>query len=586
MTHLYSTPAEWLSYYQRLAAQRGGACLSNKYVTCKTKLRWRCAEGHEWETAPDNVRQGSWCQICGNKRQGRQKAKSIEAAQLLARAKGGECFSEEYINNKTKLRWKCGTGHEWEAATADIQQDKWCPRCAGRLPPNEAIPELQALAKSRGGECLSERYLGARTKHRWKCAEGHEWEAVPYSVRAGTWCPHCAGAIKLSLKAMQETALSMGGECLSTEYSNSDEKLLWRCAAGHTWRAVAYHVRAGHWCPICMAGNSERICKDIFEQLFGKPFLRARPSWLLNSRGKKMELDGYCEELKLAFEYQGVQHFRHNDFFHRGGVKDLDQRKQDDYLKVRLCHEHGVHLVVIPHTLTLSEVPNHVHRIMRERGLLANMTHPDDVKVAEFVLPEKIKEMRLLAEQRGGVCLSNFYVNNSTNLHWKCAEGHEWEASPGSIQRGSWCPACAGKLPPDQALRNLQEIALSKGGRCLSENYEAVQKKLRWRCALGHEWEAAPRDIRRGSWCPECAKKVMGPKRLGLEVCQQAARAKGGECLSVEYVNTDTKLRWKCGEGHEWEAIPDSVVRRGTWCPKCRGKRVWETRRQNLAKSQ
>lgn len=579
MAHLIISPDELLGFYRRLAIEHGGACLSNEYVNSKTKLRWSCAEGHEWEALPQNVKRGHWCLICGNKRQGRQKANSVEAARKLARTKGGECLSAEYVNNRTKLRWKCAEGHEWEAATSSIQQGQWCPRCAGKLPPDEAILELQKLAKTLGGKCLSEQYLGSKTKLFWRCAVGHEWDAIPDSVRRGTWCPHCAGTHRLTLKDMQETARTMGGECLSTEYSNSDEKLRWRCASGHTWLAVAYHVRAGHWCPVCMAGNSERICKDIFEQMFGKPFSKARPTWLLNKRGKRMELDGYCGELKLAFEYHGVQHFSHNEFFHRG-AKGLESRRVDDDIKVRLCHEHGVDLIVIPYTVPLSEVPEFVHRVILERGDHLKSLRPKAVRVAEFVLPDRINAMQLLAAQRGGACLATFYVNNNTKLRWRCAKGHEWEAVPGSIQQGSWCPVCAGKLAPDDALQRLREIAASKGGRCLSEDYVEGQKKLRWRCALGHEWESASNYIRGGSWCPECAKKARGPKRLGLEVCQQTAIAKRGECLSMAYVDTDTKLRWRCAEGHEWEAIPDSVVRRGTWCPKCRGRRMWETRRQ------
>lgn len=579
MTKPNLAPEAKLKFYKTLAQERGGECLSDKYLNNKTKLRWRCAEGHVWEALSANVKRGHWCKICGNYRQARQKAKSIETARELARAKGGECLSSDYINNHTKLGWRCAEGHEWRAVPASIQGGTWCPICAGKLLPKDALFALRLYAKNLGGECLSEEYQSAKTKLRWRCAKGHEWEAIPDSVRRGTWCPHCAGSMSLTLSDMQETARGKGGECLSDQYVNSDEKLRWRCAEGHEWEAVAYHVRAGHWCPTCAAGNSERICKDIFEQMFGKLFPKVKPHWLPNARGKKMELDGYCEELKIAFEYHGAQHYSHVGFFHRGN-KSLEKRKGDDDLKERLCVEHGVHLIVIPYTVPMDEVPEYVYRTAQERGLTVPMKRPDEVKVAEFVLPEKHDAMQQLAEQRGGVCLSTDYVNNNTKLRWRCAEGHEWEAVPGSIQQGSWCPNCAGRLSPDDALCKLREIARAKGGSCLSDQYVEGRIKLHWRCAEGHEWDAAPNNIRGGSWCPVCSNTARGPKKLGLEVCQKAAIAKGGECLSIEYLNTDTKLRWRCAEGHEWDAIPDSVVRLGTWCPRCRGKRTWETRRK------
>lgn len=579
MTKPNLAPEAKLKFYKTLAQERGGECLSDKYLNNKTKLRWRCAEGHVWEALSANVKRGHWCKICGNYRQARQKAKSIETARELARAKGGECLSSDYINNHTKLGWRCAEGHEWRAVPASIQGGTWCPICAGKLLPKDALFALRLYAKNLGGECLSEEYQSAKTKLRWRCAKGHEWEAIPDSVRRGTWCPHCAGSMSLTLSDMQETARGKGGECLSDQYVNSDEKLRWRCAEGHEWEAVAYHVRAGHWCPTCAAGNSERICKDIFEQMFGKLFPKVKPHWLPNARGKKMELDGYCEEWKIAFEYHGAQHYSHVGFFHRGN-KSLEKRKGDDDLKERLCVEHGVHLIVIPYTVPMDEVPEYVYRTAQERGLTVPMKRPDEVKVAEFVLPEKHDAMQQLAEQRGGVCLSTDYVNNNTKLRWRCAEGHEWEAVPGSIQQGSWCPNCAGRLSPDDALCKLREIARAKGGSCLSDQYVEGRIKLHWRCAEGHEWDAAPNNIRGGSWCPVCSNTARGPKKLGLEVCQKAAIAKGGECLSIEYLNTDTKLRWRCAEGHEWDAIPDSVVRLGTWCPRCRGKRTWETRRK------
>ncbi len=60
--------------------------------------------------------------------------------------------------------------------------------------PNEKIDleEVQSAAKFRGGECLSHNFIDMRTKLKWKCAFGHEFEATPILVlRAGHWCPEC-----------------------------------------------------------------------------------------------------------------------------------------------------------------------------------------------------------------------------------------------------------------------------------------------------------------------------------------------------------------------------------------------------------
>jgi len=59
---------------------------------------------------------------------------------------------------------------------------------------------------------------------------------------------------ELSLPDMKKAAVFRGGACLSEEMKTGDlyGKLRWRCHEGHEFTASPYTVlKAGHWCPVC-----------------------------------------------------------------------------------------------------------------------------------------------------------------------------------------------------------------------------------------------------------------------------------------------------------------------------------------------
>jgi hypothetical protein len=131
-------------------------------------------------------------------------------------------------------------------------------------------------------------------------------------------------------------------------------------------------------------------------------------------------------------------------------------------------------------------------------------------------------------------------------------------------------------------IEQIREHALIKGGKCLSDYYENGKKKLLWQCRKGHRWESSTQSvIGAGSWCPACAKNI----RLTIEEMQAIAEERGGECLSKKYINSETKLIWKCEHGHQWESTPLSVKYRESWCPYCAKNRAYTIKdMQSLAK--
>ncbi len=231
---------------QDLAKKQGGKCLSKEYVNNYSKLKWLCKVGHEWCAIPLTVGRGHWCPYCGG-----TAPLSLGDMCELAKRRGGKCLSKKYCGALVKLEWVCAKGHKWMAKPVSVKGGTWCPICVGR---NKTIEDMRVLAKKRGGVCLSKKYVNNQTKLRWRCKKGHVWQSIPMRVVAGKWCPYCAGFHK-TIKDMQLLAKEKGGVCLSKVYVKSDVKLRWRCGKGHEWEAKPNSIKSGTWCPFCARMN-------------------------------------------------------------------------------------------------------------------------------------------------------------------------------------------------------------------------------------------------------------------------------------------------------------------------------------------
>ena len=156
---------------------------------------------------------------------------------------------------------------------------------------------------------------------------------------------------------------------------------------------------------------------------------------------------------------------------------------------------------------------------------------------------------------------------------WKCQSGHSWEALIYSRSSGIGCPVCAGKTVVS-GLNDLKtthpEIAQEANGWNPSEFTFGSSKKLAWRCASGHEWNAPIYNRTKGSGCPFCAGKQAWPGFNDMATTHPALAAQAYGWDPTKYIaGTGKKLRWLCSNGHEWMATGNSRVVNGTGCPIC-----------------
>lgn len=500
------------------------------------------------------------------------KPGNIDIYRDLASLRGGECLSVDYLGSKGILSFRCKNGHLFDSRASNVQQGRWCPVCASKKRSGfraDTYSKLDLIIKEKGGVRVDNRPGEPCDSLLIKCAKGHVWSTKPKSIISGKWCHFCAKNAPLTSAQIQNVAESRGGKCLALELKGSNVKRTWECAHGHRWQASYNSIFSkGSWCPECATGISERICRAYFEQLFGSKFPKRRPDWLRSPEGNQMELDGYSEELKIAFEHHGNQHYHAGSFFVESEI-DLDRQKLLDSWKQKLCFKNGVRLFEIPQIgkyVKEDELREFIGNAALDLGVsIPNdfETKNIDLKVAysTFGSSEVLADLNRLANERGGKCLSLQYVGNNKSLDWECAKGHRWSAAPQSIKSGYWCLRCSIEKRQRSDL-DMIRIANSHKGVFLDFVLHKGERLPQFRCKADHVFVATNP---KRSWCPMCDRRGT---RLTLQELQDMAVIRGGKCLSQSYQNSQTPMLWECSAGHQWTTIP-AVIRRGGWCRKC-----------------
>ncbi len=172
---------------------------------------------------------------------------------------------------------------------------------------------------------------------------------------------------------------------------------------------------------------------------------------------------------------------------------------------------------------------------------------------------------------------------------WKCANGHTWMSAVKVRARGTNCPFCCGKrvISDSNSLWALYpELAkqwdTEKNGSLRADEISpSSEKKIWWRCELGHSWQAMPcsRTLH-GNGCPVCTNRkivagINDLKTLAPEIAAQWDLQKNAPLRPEQVAQySNRKVWWLCPKGHSYEMVVSSRTHHGRGCPFCSGKRI------------
>jgi len=277
--------------------------------------------------------------------------------------------------------------------------------CLPAPPPGESFADKQPELAKEWAYDLNAPLLPAHFRHQankrvwWRCLNGHTWQTtINIRTQQGTGCPECPREPRI---APESKNLALINPDLAAEWHpdkngdfrpedvwpNSNRKVWWRCSGAHEWEAVVASRASGNGCPYC----------------YGRLATSTN-----NLAAKHPEL-----------------------------LDQWDEAKND------------------------------------------------------------------------GLDPSKLTPRSSKNAWWRCAEGHSWEAvianRTGPMKAG--CPLCARQKRRRHSIEDMRALANQRGGECLSAEFTSSRAKLKWRCQEGHEWEGrADGIIYEGKWCLACGR--------------------------------------------------------------------------------
>lgn len=373
---------------------------------------------------------------------------------------------------------------------------------------------LAQVASAAGLTLLTPHWTNAHAKYLFRCQHGHEFERQATAVKRGiVSCKRCRKAIvrQRFLDQLAQRNLI----CLEGDYLGTNVRQHFECAQGHRWNTEARKILEGSGCPAC--ANAQTAA------------LNRRRDGLERLHEAAAERGGRC----LAEAYAGIAAIYEWECANGHRWRAAGQ----SIIRGNWCR--------VCFGLRHSE----------------RMTDPDG-----------LARLQAAAQANGGQCLDSDYRGVNEKYRFRCAAGHEWRQLGSGVLGGRWCSRCAAKCMGQQqrlpdGLDQLKAVAAARGGELLNTVYAGLNAFYTFRCARGHEWRTKGGHVLHdGTWCRACAGLR---RRHTIETMQQIAKARGGRCLSPEYLGVKVPLLWECHRGHQWKVAPDSVINADHWCPSC-----------------
>ena len=488
----------------------------------------------------------------------KSKVEFLEELTLIAKHKNLKLNSTEYVDMKTNMEFQCLTCFNIFLKTGnDIKYSKrmchckFCNKKQNIEKMKTPLFKVEKILKSKGCRLTESGFNGVNYWTQIACLKcNHEFKIQLSNfkkINPINACPKCKPIQNITIDYCNKVSMKFNIKTLSVHketYGNNYYKKVCSfecqyCFYNFEKNWQDFYKKSN--CPRCSGKFlGERLCRVIFETIFNKPFLKTRKlSWLINENGIPLELDGYNDELKIAFEHHGSQHYKElkGSIFRKNS--SYTKQKEYDSLKKILCEKNGVKLVEIEDLVNIkqyfkdvsknnvnSKIPEYIFYQMEKSGIDISDFKHKTIDLSNLIgkksLIKKSELQNKLNKQNIAIDENSFYISDNIKIKVRCLTCKKvWGMLPLKIKQGLGCPRCQNheKITFDHYLN----LAKERDHKILSQesDYKNYQSKIIVLCnKRGHRWTIIANSYNKGlGKCRKCAviDNCYDPNKLKIK---------------------------------------------------------------------
>ena len=166
--------------------------LSKNYGNVRTKLEFKCPEGHTFKMAYLDFKQGKRCSVCAIENKKDLKKFTIDKVQDLFAKEGYSLQSKEYSNSQDVLEVSCSEGHQSLISLFEFKKGVRCKECTkGAKGQIVDLEKIKSAISSQNYTLVTKKVINLDSKLVLKCSLGHKMLLSYNSFKSGERCTEC-----------------------------------------------------------------------------------------------------------------------------------------------------------------------------------------------------------------------------------------------------------------------------------------------------------------------------------------------------------------------------------------------------------